>query len=316
MGVVMIDARWMLGAALLSLAVPANAETLTINTGDPAEANVTDLLRISVERFEGEDGAAFAQALEAELAAATFHGSRFYRVVAPESGAPTDALVTGTVRASVDETPVIEKRRRCTEYDPADKKKCIKEIDVDMRCRRRAAVVATTVRLVAIGDGSIRYTRPLNARDKVTLCPDRSAPPSVEDYFAATFRNQVRTIRDDLAPRSYAIDVRVDESIKGLTKPAQAAFKAAVRLTKSDQTGACAAWTALTRDVEPTAALAFNLGLCNEMEGDLDAAADWYGDAQRQGARGGAVPGALARLDRYRRALGAWTARKAAMGAE
>ncbi|WP_188237459.1 hypothetical protein [Sphingopyxis sp. LK2115] len=312
----MIDARWTLGAALLSVAVPAHAETLTINSGDPAAADVTDLLSISVERFDGEDGAAFAQALEAELAAATFHGSRFYRVVAPESGAPTDALVTGTIRASVDDVPVIEKRRRCTEYDPADKKKCIKEIDVDIRCRRRTAVVATTVRLVAIGDGSIRYTRPLNARDQVTLCPDRSAPQSVEDYFAATFRNQVRAIRDDLAPRSYSLDVRVDESTKGLNKPAQAAFKAAVRLTKTDQAGACAAWNALTRDVEPTAALAFNLGLCNEMKGDLDAAADWYGDAQRQGARGGAVPEALARLDRHRRALAAWTARKGAMGAE
>ncbi len=312
----MIDARWVLGAALLGLAMPANAETLTINSGDPAAVDVTDLLRISVDRFEGEDGAAFAQALEAELAAATFQGNPFYRVVAPESGAPTDGLVTGTVRASVDEVPVIKKRRRCTEYDPADKKQCIKEIDVDIRCRRRTAAVATTVRLVAIADGSIRHTRPLNARDQVTVCPDRSAPPSVEDYFEATFRSQVRTIRDDLAPRSYSAEIRVDESTKGLTKPAQAAFKAAVRLTKTDQVGACAAWQAMTRDAEPTAALSFNLGLCNEMEGDLDAAADWYGDAQRQGARGSAVPEALARLDRYRRALSAWTARKAVMGAD
>ena len=312
----MIDARWILSAAFLSLAAPANAETLTINTGDPAAADVTDLLSISVERFEGEDGAAFAQALEAELAAATFHGSRFYRIVAPESGASTDALVTGTVRASVDETPVIEKRRRCTEYDPADKKKCIKEIDVDIRCRRRAAAVATTVRLVAIADGSIRHTRPLNARDQVTVCPDRSAPPSVGDYFAATFRSQVRAISDDLAPRSYAADVRVDENTKGLTKPAQAAFKAAVRLTKTDQNGACAAWTALARDAEPTAALAFNLGLCEEMEGDLDAAAGWYSEAQRQRARSSAASEALARLDRYRHALSAWVARKAIMGRE
>jgi len=312
----MIDARWILSAALLGIAAPATAETLTINTGDPAAADVTDLLSISVERFEGEDGAAFAQALEAELAAATFHGSRFYRIVAPESGAPTDALVTGTVRASVDETPVIEQRRRCTEYDPADKKKCIKEIDVDIRCRRRTAAVATTVRLVAIADGSIRHTRPLNARDQVTVCPDRSAPPSVEDYFAATFRSQVRAIRDDLAPRSYAADVRVDENTKGLTKPAQAAFKAAVRLTKTDQNGACAAWTVLARDAEPTAALAFNLGLCEEMEGDLDAATGWYGEAQRQRARGSAASEALARLDRYRHALSAWVARKAIMGRE
>ena len=312
----MIDARWVLGAALLALATPAIAETLPINTADPATADVVDLIRISIERFEGEDGTAFAQALEAELADASFRGGPFYRVVAPESGAPTDALVTGTVRSSVEEVPVIEKRKRCTESDPADKKKCIKEIDVDIRCRRRTATVATTVRLVVINDGSIRYTRPLNARDQVTYCPDRSAPPSVDDYFTTTYRSQARAIRSDLAPRDYAIDVRVDESTKGLTKPAQAAFKAAVRQTKTDPNGACAAWQALTRDVEPTAALAFNLGLCEEMQGDLDSAVDWYGDAQRQGARSKAVPDALERIASHRRALSEWTARQAANGSE
>ncbi|WP_428627706.1 hypothetical protein [Sphingopyxis sp.] len=312
----MIDARWVLGAALLGLATPATAETLTIQAADPADANINDLLSISVERFEGEDGAAFAQALEAELAAATFRGGPFYRVVAPESGAPADALITGTVRGSVEEVAVIEKRRRCTEYDPADKKKCIKEIDADIRCRRRTATVATTVRLVALGDGSIRYTRPLSARDQQTFCPDRSAPQSVEDYFTATFRSQVRAIRRDLAPRDYSLDVRVDESTKGLTKPAQAAFKAAVRLTKTDPDGACTAWTVLTRDVEPTAPLAYNLGLCEEMAGDLDAAVDWYGDVQRQGSRSTVVPEALARIERHRRAMGEWIARKAVMGNE
>ncbi len=211
---------------------------------------------------------------------------------------------------------MIEKRKRCTESDPADKKKCIKEIDVDIRCRRRTATVATTVRLVVINDGSIRYTRPLNARDQVTYCPDRSAPPSVDDYFTTTYRSQARAIRSDLAPRDYAIDVRVDESTKGLTKPAQAAFKAAVRQTKTDPNGACAAWQALTRDVEPTAALAFNLGLCEEMQGDLDSAVDWYGDAQRQGARSKAVPDALERIASHRRALSEWTARQAANGSE
>ncbi len=312
----MIDARLLFGAALLAFAVPATAETLPINAADPAAADVIDLISISVERFEGEDGTAFAQALEAELADAKFRGGPFYHVVAPESGVPTDALVTGTVRSSVEDVPVMEKRKGCTEYDPADKKKCLREIDVDIRCRRRTATVATTVRLVVINDGSIRYTRPLNARDQVTYCPDRSAPQSVEDYFTATFRNQVRAIRSDLAPRDYTLDVRVDESTKGLTKPVQAAFKAAVRQTKTDPFGACSAWNLMFRDTEPTPALAFNMGLCAEMEGELDAAVAWYANAQRQGSRSSAIPQALARIDRHRSALAAWVARKVSLGRE
>lgn len=308
--------RPLFAATLFCLAASAAGETLTIAGSDPAGANVNDLLRLSVERFEGEDGAAFAQQLEAELGNAQFGGRPWYRIVAPESGAPTDGLVTGTTRAGVDEVPVTEKRKRCVEHDPADKKKCLKEVEVDIRCRRRTIAVATTARLVAIADGSIRYTRPLNARDQLTYCPDRTASRSVDDYIAATRREQVAAIRGDLAPRSYSLDVRVDESTKGLAKSAQSAFKNAVRLTKTDQAGACAAWTALTRDTEPTAALAFNLGLCAEMRGDFTAAADWYGEAQRQGSRSSAIPDGLARIERTRRAHAEWAARRRLTGVE
>lgn len=310
----MFDTRLALAAAFLCIATPAAAETLTLNGSDPASANVNDLLRLSVERFEGEDGAALAQQLEAELAKAQFGGQPWYRIVAPESGAPADGLVTGTTRVSVEEVPVTEKRKRCVEDDPADKKKCLKEVKVDIRCRLRTVSVATTARLVAFADGSVRYTRPLKARDEQTYCPDRAASRSVDDYIAAALRDQVRAIRGDLAPRDYALDVRVEESTKGLAKPAQAAFKSAVRLTKTDQTGACAAWTALTRDAEPTAALAFNLGLCAEMQGNFDAAVDWYGEAQRQGLRGRAIPEGLARIEGNRRALADWETRKRLIG--
>jgi hypothetical protein len=310
----MFDARAVLAAACLCLATPAAAEVLTIEGSDPATADVNDLARIAVERFEGDGGAAFAAALEAEIGAVQFDGHRYFNVVAPESGAPIDALITGTVRSSTEETPVTEKRKRCVEHDPADKDKCLKEIKVDIRCRHRITTVATTVRLVAIADGSVRYSRPLNARDDITYCPDRAAARTVEQFVSTTLKNHVQAIRGDLAPRGYSRDIRVDESRKGLAKPAQEAFKAAIHQTKSDQAGACAAWTALTRDAVPTAALAFNLGLCSEMQGNFDAAVDWYGEAQRQGSRSDAIPEALARIDRDRRALADWQERKALMG--
>jgi len=93
--------RSLCAAASLCLTAPAAAETLTITGSDPATANVNDLLRLSVERFQGEDGAALAQQLEVELGNAQYDGRAYYRIVAPESGAPTDGLVTGTTRASV-----------------------------------------------------------------------------------------------------------------------------------------------------------------------------------------------------------------------
>jgi tetratricopeptide (TPR) repeat protein len=210
--------------------------------------------------------------------------------------------------------PVTEKRKKCTEYDPADKNKCVKEVEVDIRCRRRTITVATTARLVAIKDGSIRYTRPLSARDQQTWCPDRAASRTAEDYVEWAEGDQVQAIRRDLAPIGYAIDVRVDENRKGLAKPAADSFKEAVRLTKSDPSAACEAWAGLTRAAEPTAALAFNLGLCAEMDRDFDAAIDWYGQAQRLGSKNRDIGEGIARIDRHRRALADWAARKRLMG--
>ncbi|WP_144037726.1 hypothetical protein [Sphingopyxis sp. KK2] len=304
--------RWMLAAALACGAVPALAETLTITGANPAGSpNVNDLVSIAVERFEGEDGSLLSQALESELTEVRFAGQPYFRVVAPEAGVPTDALVTGNVRVAVDETGTTEKRKRCLEQDSADKNKCLKEEEYDLRCRRRVATVSTNVRLVAMGDGSVRYTRPLSARDELVYCPDRKATRTVDAFVDTTLMGQVGTIRRDFAPSGFSEDVRVDENRKGLPKPAAEAFKNAIRQTKSDEAGACDSWAAIAREVEPTAALAFNMGLCAEARRDFAAAVDWYGQAQRLGSKNRDIGEGLARIDRHRRALADWDARQA-----
>ena len=309
--------RWMLAAVLVCGAAPAAAETLTVTGSNPAgNGNINDLISIAVDRFEGEDGSALSQALEAELAGVRFGGQPYFRVVAPESGVATDALVTGSVRTGVEETATTEKRTRCIEQDPADKNKCLKEEEYDMRCRRRVATISTNVRLVAMGDGSVRYTRPLSARDEQVFCPDRKASRTVEAFVDTTLQAQVRTIRYDLAPAGFSDNVRVDENRKGLPKAASEAFKEAIRQTKGDQAGACDSWAAIARDAEPTAALAFNLGLCAEARRDFTAAIDWYGQAQRLGSKNRDIGEGLARIGRHRRALADWDARQAFMAGQ
>ena len=309
--------RWMLAAVLICGAAPVAAETLTVTGSNPAgNGNINDLISIAVDRFEGEDGSALSQALEAELAGVRFGGQPYFRVVAPESGVAADALVTGSVRTGVEETATTEKRTRCIEQDPADKNKCLKEEEYDMRCRRRVATISTNVRLVAMGDGSVRYTRPLSARDEQVFCPDRKASRTVEAFVDTTLQAQVRTIRYDLAPAGFSDNVRVDENRKGLPKAASEAFKDAIRQTKNDQAGACDSWAAIARDAEPTAALAFNLGLCAEARRDFTAAIDWYGQAQRLGSKNRDIGEGLARIGRHRRALADWDARQAVMAGQ
>lgn len=300
---------WAAGIAVLA-AVPAAAETLPIAGSTPAaRANVNDLFRIAVDRFEGEDGPELTQGVEAALGSARFAGRPYFRMIAIEAGAPFDAVVSGTVRTSVSENRVKEKRKRCVEEDPKDKKKCLKKVEVDIRCLRRVVTVSTTVRLAAMADGAIRYSRPLSSRDEQTLCPDRDGGATVDDFVAAALRDQVALIRRDLVPAEYQADVRVDESRKGMAKAMHEPFKAAIRQTKTDPAGACESWRAMARDAAPTGALAFNIGLCAEMEGDWRTAADWYGQAQRLGTRGGAVQEAQRRVAATMAAEANWDAR-------
>lgn len=309
--------RAMVAVVLLAGASPAGAEVLTISgSNPPGRAVANDLASIAVQRFEGPDGPALSDMVESELGAAQFGGRAWFRIVAPESGVPVDGLITGNVRVAVDETPVTEKRTRCEEKDPADDKKCLKEVEVDIRCRRRVATVNSNIRLVAMGDGTIRHSWPQSVRDEQTWCPDRKASRSVEEFVATVLRNEAARLRGDLAPSGYRIEVRVDENRKGLPKDAAEAFKAAIRQTKSDEAGACDSWAAIGRSAEPTAALAFNLGLCAEARRDFDAAVDWFGQAQRLGSKSREIPAALARIGGHRRALAAWQARKVLMGYE
>lgn len=141
-------------------------------------------------------------------------------------------MITGSVRTGIEETAITEKRTRCVKKDPADKNKCLKEEEYDLRCRRRVATVSPNVRLVAMGDGSISYSRPLSARDEQSYCPDRKAWRTVKDFVDATLQGQARAIRTDLVPSGYSLDVRVDENRKGLSTPAAEAFKNAIRQTK------------------------------------------------------------------------------------
>lgn len=306
--------RMALAALLFGFAMPAAAETLTIAANDPPErANVNDLVRIAVDRFEGEDGAEFAQGIEAALGTVRFGNRPYFRMIGLETGAAYDAIVTGSAKTALSESNVTEKRKRCVEKDPANRDKCLKEDEVDIRCRRRIVTVSSTVRLAAVADGSVRYSRPLVTRDEQNICPDRQASRTIEDFVAEALRGQVDTIRRDVAPRAYTIDVRVDENRKGLDKPVAEAFKAAVRQTKTDPAGACDAWAAMTRDAEPTAALAFNLGLCAEQRGDFVAAGDWYGQAQRLGSKSRDIPAAFERMARTQRALADWEARQRLM---
>ena len=181
--------------------------------GRPGRGRRARPVRISVERLRA-DGAAFAQALEAELSGRVSTPALF-SVVAPESGAPVDALVT--------DGPHVGRRGRDRKAQTLHRNMIPPTKEMPEGSRRRHPLPPPyrdhddQRPAVAIGDGSIRYTRrsarAINRLVRIVARQGRSK------IIAATQESQVRAVRADLAPRDYTIDVRVEESVKDWQSP-------------------------------------------------------------------------------------------------
>lgn len=259
----------------------ARAETLQITGEFPAANREASFLRsISVDRFGGTDGPALAIAIERALTNSQFEvlGGRAGRDSAEGS-------VSGAVSTGVDMQPFTRKEKRCTEK--AADGKCTKEEDVSISCVRRIVDMNADVRVVRNTDGRILYSEAQPIHDETSWCEGQSPDRTVETVVASGIRSIAEGMRLALVPHVDTYQVRVRESVKGMTKEAAQRFKQLVKLTKQDAAGACAGWDAMQAEAAGHPSLLFNLGVCAEQRGDYAIAVQRYGDAVRAGATEG-----------------------------
>lgn len=261
----------------------AHAEVLQI-TGEFAAPNreASLLHSISIDRIDGQDGAALERAIEQGLSNTHFDlmGGRTGRSNAEGS-------LSGGVTTGVDEQPFKKKEKRCVEKDIANQNKCVREDYVELRCRRRTISVRADLRLVRNRDGRIVYSATKPFTQEANWCEGQSAPGPVEEVIADAVRSLGYSVRTDIAPTVSTYDIRVRESDKGMSKEQSKRFKELVKLTKRDVRGACAGWAAMGAELPHHPSLAFDLGLCAEQAGDYAKALQYYHAAQRAGASEG-----------------------------
>jgi len=266
--------------AVAAFAGVAQAEVLQV-TGEFAARNreASLLHSLSIGRFDGQDGMALARAIERALGGTHFDlmGGRAGRNNA--EGSLDGAVVTG-----VEETPFKKKEKRCVEKGKDGK--CIKEGEVEVRCRRRVINLRADLRLVR-ADGRVVYSEAKPFRDELSWCEGQSPYRSVEDAVLAGIQQIASSVRYDIAPSRETYNIRVRESTKGLSKEAGKRFKALVKLTKRDPAGSCAGWEAMQGEAPAHPSLLFNRGLCAEQRGDYDAALGLYRQASQAGASEG-----------------------------
>jgi hypothetical protein len=268
------------------------AETLPVagiyaaETDAPSQAQT-----IALSSFDGRWGERVAFAIEDALRGAVIEGRPYYAVsyagpsgegsfrydrsADPVAGrGAADAVMRGIADADVrnveDGTKDVEE---CARRD--DRDKCIEKKAVTYLCRLRTVELRPEVRLVA-REGDLLYAKGDTLIASQRFCEDEGRPPPIETVVQDLAYGFAAGVRTDLAPSYRSEGIRILESRDGIAKSDHNAFRAAVRLTKTDPDAACRAFAALEPGNPGDISILFNLGLCHESKGELEEAAQQY----------------------------------------
>lgn len=274
----------------------AQAETIPVEGVYAARVDLpVDMQIILIERFRGNLGQDLELALTERLGNVYIRGEPYFDLVTPnilrgvevqvEGNDGTistwpltpDAELRGTVRSEVIEREVRPKiERECAKRDAEDK--CVERREVRIECRELSVRVDTRLLLTgANGEQLYSFNEPRTAADR--FCADESGVPSSLEMENELIGALADEIRRDLAPVQSSRGIRVMESRKNLRKEDRGAFRDAVKLTDDSVDTACDGFLALKATNSEHVSVLFNIGLCHESGGELEAALDYYARA-------------------------------------
>ena len=298
---------WRAFAVFTALAsAPLAAETIRVpaHSGSSNPEFLT-VQTISLGKFDGDDGAALSHMVEAQLARFRVEGQPLFDVRVAGSGRVSDAVVTGSANASVEQFPAWQKREICLEKDVD--RVCLKYGDVPMDCLRRVVSTNVQLRFYAPVDGRVLLTNGNTRRDDKVICPDdTSGPRTVEEIVSDLMCASMFSILPQFSPSLGELNVKLRENTDGIAKADIKRFKNAVKLTQRNSSAGCAEFDAMYANDRTSNALSFNVGLCAENSGNTERALAVYQNMPSETH----VRDALDRLETNRRALAEIAARK------
>lgn len=286
---------WLTGGCAAGLACAgAQAETLPVEGIYAAGTDAPSRARsVAIAGFAGRGGERLAFAIDTALRGAVIEGRPWFDLTFSEPPRGTtytydrdadpaayrgaaDAVMRGI--AEVEWRDVDSGSKDIEECAAKDERgKCTEKKTVTYSCRMREVTLRPEVRLVA-REGELLYGKGDQLTTSRRFCKDERGSPQVDSMVEELARQFADAVRFDLAPIERYDTIRVLESRDGMSKSDQTAFRAALKLTKNDVAGACRAFEALQANNPQSVTILFNIGLCREGEGDLEAAARFYQD--------------------------------------
>ena len=278
----MVLNRKLLTGAFMALAsgaisLPASAETLQISGIYPAASDGAAALNvISVERFSGPDGPALSFRVSDRLRSAQVQGEPYFTVLVEQLAADADAVLTGHLLPTFSEQEYEGEREICWAED--DRGRCIERREITLDCIRVTMNVRPEMQLIG-RNGNLLWNSDLHRSHRTSFCPELDDAPDADGPIARMIDEIADETRRQLAPVYRVHDVRIMERRRGLEGQDRDDFRAAIRLTDTDEEAACAEFERLHAANPDHPALSFNIGLCAEQRYDIDAAESAYSHA-------------------------------------
>ncbi len=294
------------------------ATKVKVNMLQPAQYHEASLTKaVAVMPFAGPGGSPFAAELESVLSGIGIDDKQYFTLVDrasidkvlsemkfSQSGLVDEktavrlgklvgakGIYTGVVNVnSYDDTPYTEKRQTCTKYEQKKDDKgrtyqgaCLHWRYYTVNCLKRVASFSATPRLVDVTTGRVLYSRNLSATKDSAGCED-TRPISSEIVLLEQAREQVKKdFRRDIAPYYVMREIRLKDATDGIeSKEAKDKLKRGMEYAdKGRMDSACELWGEARNLAPGSFALLYDLGVCAESRGDLDAALSLYKQSDR-----------------------------------
>lgn len=294
-------------ALLVACAAPAVKQNVTM----PANAGgMTEVKKVAVVTFNGDKNQEFSTKLESFFANVKVGGKPYFTVVdratldvilkeqrmvsESERFNEKDAVKLGdlsgadTIMSGVVSWPKIEasdyKDKRSVCVAETAKGKCTKYGETTVDCVKQRGSFEFTVKAISVRKGEVTFTKNYTSQADNSYCTDSKEKQKLPTELADTaMKLAMETMRRDVAPYDVVVSISLmesDDSKIGDNKEAKSQLDSGLAFAKEGRMDrACEKFRLGTVAYDQSPALYHNLGVCAEIESNMDKALSIYKQA-------------------------------------
>jgi len=304
--------------AVLLVLLTGCATKIKVNMLKPAQYHQASLTRtVAVLPFSGPNGSGFAAEIEGVLGGINIDDKPYFILVDRASIDKTlseqkfsqsglidpktavkigqiigaQGIYAGTITlAKAKDSPYTERRSECAQRQIKKDEKgnqsegnCLRYRHYNVNCVKRLAQFAASPKLIEVSTGKILYSRNLAGSSNSAGCEDRTAVKGAEELLETAKNMALRDFRKDVAPFYETREIALLDSTDGMNSTeAREKLKRGIAFAgKGRMDSACEFWGEASNLTPDAASLVYNLGVCAESRGDVEAAYILYRKAEK-----------------------------------